>query len=311
MEKINKQSKFWFNYKPDPSWINEYVENKIDYRDGDIIISVPPKSGTTWTMNIVHQIRNGGDPNFKDIYIEVPWLGFLEEPGITTEELVDRINKMSYNRRRAFKTHSEIGKIPFIPVNDKEKRTVKYIVVFRNPEEALVSFKIFIENHKDEWYKKWNMSRTSYKDFSTFYKDMVVNKIFYKLLNFIKCWWPKRNEPNVLFIHFSDMKKNHEKSIKKISDFLGYKHTKEQWNNILKYTSFDWMKKNHIKFELQEIAPTALKTGGMIRKGKSGKSKEDGMTDEISADLLSRFQKELSSPTWDNALKWFYYGVSF
>ena len=72
------------------------------------------------------------------------------------------------------------------------------------------------------------------------------------------------------------------------------------------------------KFELQEIAPTALNTGAMIRKGKSGKSKEDGMTDKISADLLNRFQEELSSPKWecksewesDRALQWFYYGCT-
>ena len=27
------------------------------WREGDIVVSVPGKSGTTWTMNIVHQLR--------------------------------------------------------------------------------------------------------------------------------------------------------------------------------------------------------------------------------------------------------------
>ena len=51
-----------------PPWINDTIQQRIEWRDGDIVVSVPPKSGTTWTMNIVHQLRSGGDPSFADIY---------------------------------------------------------------------------------------------------------------------------------------------------------------------------------------------------------------------------------------------------
>ena len=51
-----------------PPWINDTIQQQIEWRDGDIVVSVPPKSGTTWTMNIVHQLRSGGDPTFVDIY---------------------------------------------------------------------------------------------------------------------------------------------------------------------------------------------------------------------------------------------------
>jgi hypothetical protein len=56
------------------SWINTALQTKVAYRAGDTMISVPPKSGTTWTMNIVHQLRTGGDADFLDIYREVPWV---------------------------------------------------------------------------------------------------------------------------------------------------------------------------------------------------------------------------------------------
>ena len=32
--------------------------------------------GTTWAMNIFHQLRTGGDPDFKDIYQIIPWVEF-------------------------------------------------------------------------------------------------------------------------------------------------------------------------------------------------------------------------------------------
>ena len=61
-------------------WLNPPLQKKIEYRPTDTIISVPAKSGTTWTMNIFHQLRTGGDADFKDIYQEVPWAEFMERP---------------------------------------------------------------------------------------------------------------------------------------------------------------------------------------------------------------------------------------
>ena len=67
----------------------------------------PAKSGTTWTMNIFHQLRTGGDPDFKDIYAEVPWLEFKERPDQPDEELLERWKQLP--SPRAFKSHSMPG----------------------------------------------------------------------------------------------------------------------------------------------------------------------------------------------------------
>ena len=41
-------------------WIDVTMQQQVAWRDGDIVISVPVKSGTTWMMNIVHQLRSRG-----------------------------------------------------------------------------------------------------------------------------------------------------------------------------------------------------------------------------------------------------------
>jgi hypothetical protein len=51
-----------------PPWIQPDIQQKIEWRDGDVVVSVPLKSGTTWTMNIVHQLVTGGTSDFQDIY---------------------------------------------------------------------------------------------------------------------------------------------------------------------------------------------------------------------------------------------------
>jgi hypothetical protein len=46
-------------------WINLDMQKQMAWRDGDIVISVPLKSGTNWMLNIVHQLRSGGDPQLR------------------------------------------------------------------------------------------------------------------------------------------------------------------------------------------------------------------------------------------------------
>lgn len=290
-----------------PPWIVSEIQQKIKWRDGDIVISVPPKSGTTWTMNIAHQLLTGGTADFSDIYEEVPWIEFLGFPGQPQQDVVDRVDAMPADARRAFKTHSAPPGVPFLASGSAQD--VKYIVVFRNPEEALVSFWPFLDKHSDEWFALWGMPREALcrPDFSSFYSDVVnAHGMQGAFFGFLAAWWPLRHEPNVMFIHFSDMKRDHEASIRKIAAFLGTEQTDDQWTKILEYTSFPWMKQNEDKFEASTAGKVRiLNSGAMIRQGEVGKAKADGMTDEISRHLRAAGGQICSDPA---AVDWLYEG---
>jgi aryl sulfotransferase len=283
------------------------IQQKIEWRDGDVVISVPPKSGTTWTMNIVHQLLTGGTADFRDIYEEVPWIEFLGHPGQTHQDVLDRVVAMPATRRRAFKTHSAPPEVPFM--KGGPDRNVKYIVVFRNPEEALVSFWPFLEKHSDEWFDLWQMPRAALcrPDFPSFYSEVIDSHGMQgAFFGFLAAWWPLREERNVLFIHFSDMKRDHQASMRKIAEFLGVEPGDDQWPAILKYTSIRWMKQNEDKFEASTAGKVPiLKSGAMIRKGEVGAATSDGMTDDI-----SRHLRELGSRICPDAaaVDWLYEG---
>lgn len=270
-----------------PPWIDPDIQQKIEWRDGDVVISVPIKSGTTWTMNIVHQLLTGGTSDFRDIYEQVPWIEFLGFPGQPHQDVVDRVSAMPADARRAFKTHSAPPRLPFRASGSD--REVKYVVVLRNPEEAIVSFWPFLEMHSDIWLDLWGVPREALcrPDFSTFYSDVIDGQGMQgAFFGFLAAWWPFRNEPNVLFIHFSDMKQDHEASIRKIAEFLDTEPTDVQWTRILEYTSFPWMKQNENKFEASTVGKVPiLSSGAMIRQGEAGKAMADGMTAEISRHL--------------------------
>ena len=267
-----------------PPWIDETIQQQIGWRDGDIVIAVPPKSGTTWTMNIVHQLRSGGDANFTDVYREVPWIEFVSAPGKAVADIVAGIDAMPADRRRAFKSHAGPGVLPFQAAGAGPD--VRYVVVVRSPDEALASFRPFIASHSDAWFDLWQAPKDALigADLDEFFAGMGSHMLVPMVFGFLAAWWPLRHAPNVHFVHYADLKRDPATSIRGIADFLGFEVSDAQWPNILEYTSFAWMKAHEDKFELRGVTEVPiLDPGAMIRKGQVGASSEDGITPQIAA----------------------------
>jgi len=290
-----------------PPWLNPQIQQEVALRDGDIWISVPVKSGTNWMMNIVHQLLTGGDAGFDSIYSVVPWPELVERPGQPPREVLDRLAAMPAGRRRAMKSHSAPPELPFVKAG--QGKDVKYIAVCRNPEEALVSFKLFLDKHTDAFFDLWKVPRAALTrpDFGTFYREVVEPKGMQGMFfGFVAGWWPLRNEPNVLLLHYADIKHGGGKVLRRIADFLGEKPTEAAWTAIEQHASFEWMKANEAKFETFPCAVVPiLEVGAMIRKGKVGAAHEDGMTKEIAGELRAFGSKIVSDPA---ALGWLYDG---
>jgi aryl sulfotransferase len=286
-------------------WIDPTMQQEVRWRDGDIVISVPAKSGTTWTMNIVHQLRSGGDPDFADVYAEVPWLEFVTSPTADRAELVAAFERLPHDRRRAFKSHSAPPDLPY--VDPGSGTDVRYVVTVRNPDEAVASMRPFIAAHSNAWFDLWQIPKGEIvgPDLPTFFEHMgpmLVGGIF----GFIAAWWPLRHQPNVHLVHFNDLKREPEASVRSIADFLGFDPTEEQWAEVLEYTSFAWMKAHEDKFEIRTICEVPpLDSGAMIRKGKIGASADDGVTPEMSAAIRATGSEIVANPL---ALTWCYQG---
>lgn len=289
-----------------PPWINPEIQQRMRWRDGDIVVSVPVKSGTTWTMNIVHQLREGGDPAVADIYAEVPWIEFVPGPAHSVDAIVARLDGLPATRRRAMKSHSAPPMLPYqAPGTGPD---VRYIVVVRSPEEAIVSMFPFIAAHSDAWFDLWRVPKHALvkPDFATFFAEVANPGFIGSIFDFVARWWPLRHADNVLLLHFSDMTRDHEGTIRRIAAFLGYQPTAAQWPVILECTSFPWMKAHQGKFEVQTAADVpVLNEGAMIRKGKTGAAQADGMTDAIAEAMAQIGRGILTDPV---AFEWAYRG---
>ena len=289
-----------------PPWIDETIQEKIAWRDGDVVVSVPAKSGTTWAMNIVHQLRSGGDPTFADIYAEVPWLEIVPRPDTDINDLVSAFDAMPRDTRRAFKSHAAPPTLPF--QRSGAGPDVRYLVVARSPDEAIASFRPFISAHSDAWFDLWQFDKDAIvgPDFETFIAGFASHALVPKIFGFLASWWRLRNESNVMLVHYSDLKREPDASIRQIADFLDFDVPEPSWPAILEYTSFAWMKAHEDKFELRSVTDIPiLEPGAMIRKGQTGTSVEDGITPQI-ADAIAEIGRTILTDR--GAFDWCYHG---
>lgn len=166
-------------------------------REDDMFVVTFPKCGTTWTQHIAHLIFHKGVPpkSTVDFLTSSP---FLEMFGSEALELMERPGLI--------KSHLPYHMMPYHP-------SAKYIYVCRNPKDVCVSFFYhtrgfaaydFVNGTLEDFFEVFLEGKNEHGD----YFDNVLS------------WYEHRNDPNVLFIHYEDMKVEPTKYVLEIAKFL-------------------------------------------------------------------------------------------
>jgi len=108
--------------------------SEIDLRPGDIVVSTPPKSGTTWALAMVYLSLHGPDARFDTLSSVAPWVDFH---GGRPDTPVPKAQ--SVHGRRLFKTHTPLDGLPLVD-------GVAVITVYRDPGESLLSMRRHLRN---------------------------------------------------------------------------------------------------------------------------------------------------------------------
>jgi len=101
---------------------------------------------------------------------------------------------------------------------------------------------------------------------------LITNDLPDFYFGYLKAWWAVRHEPNVLLLHFSDLKVDLPGQVKRIAEFLGIDPT-AYMDKVLEKSSFKYMKANSKKFLLntgKNLDIVAVNDGGHIRSGETG-----------------------------------------
>lgn len=106
----------------------------FELRPGDIVISTPPKCGTTWTQMLCALLVFDG-PEFPAPLEQLsPWIDMLNRPVEEVHALLD-----AQKHQRVIKTHTPLDGVPF-------HDDVHYVVVGRDPRDVAVSWDHHLAN---------------------------------------------------------------------------------------------------------------------------------------------------------------------
>jgi len=243
---------------PDPTH-DPYALAHFKARPTDVLITTTAKAGTTWMQQILHQLRSGGDDQFYSIDDVVPWLE-LPRDGKHWSTVLAEYETLP--DPRIFKTHCTYEQTPGID-------TARFILTSRDPRDCCLSF----YHHKMDMTEeaKARMGVTHPESFDDFLDEWLKYESWYRN---ISSWWPHRNDDNVLWLRYENLKQDLNAGLDKILTFLSWKITDEQRKRILTLCSFEWMKANTPRFAQHDSTGEPIfKPGGFIRKGQVGDGK--------------------------------------
>lgn len=220
------------------------IWNDFVFRDDDIIISTYAKSGTTWMQQIIAQLLFDGAEGMEVAEMS-PWLDLRIPP---KEVKLPAVEAQSH--RRFLKTHLPVDALVF---SDK----AKYIYIGRDGRDVCWSFYNHHANANAVWYEALNdtpgrvgppIERPS-ASVVEYYKDWLDKDgfPFWSLWDNVRTWWEVRDLPNVLFVHFSNLKHDMPGEIRRIAEFIEAPIDESKWEQILLHCSFDYMKANATK----------------------------------------------------------------
>ncbi len=268
--------KKWGN--PDPTH-DPYALAHFQARPTDVLITTAAKAGTTWMQQILHQLRTGGDDQFQSIDDVVPWLELPRDGRHWREVLADYEMLTS---PRLFKTHCTYEQTPGTD-------TARIILTSRDPRDCCISFYHHKINMTDA--AKARMGITDPENFDEFLDGWLSFASWYRNVN---SWWPHRNNDNVLWLRYEDLKTDFDTAIDQILNFLDWKITDTQREKVLELTSFQWMKNNDQRFSRQGTSgESAFKPGKFIRKGQVGDGKAT-LTAEQEKRILDKARESLT-----------------
>ena len=203
----------------------DFIEKEFVAKDGDIFVVTYPRSGTTWTEQIVHLLVNNGEQGEQRLTDAVPWL----------ETLPHRPNGMleflkTMPRRRLFTSHLPHPLMPHL-----NNTTAKIVYVARNPKDVAIST-YFHDQSKSGYEGTWE------EHFQLFLKGDVG---FGSYFDHVLPWWQaSQHDMNILFLKYEDMKHDLAGNVAKLASFLNLQADSQLIDTVVALSSFQSMTSN-------------------------------------------------------------------
>ncbi len=272
----------------------------FEFRDGDIVIVAPSKSGTTWTQLLVALLVFGGPAFPEPVGKLSPWMDHPVQPvGLVHGALA------AQSHRRFIKTHTPLDGLPM-------RDDVSYVCVGRDPRDAFVSME-----HHDA-----NLDRDRLRELSGRTDDpppprpegdpvdrfldgpFAIGKWNVRwLAHFYTTFWKRRHLPNLELFHFAAYQRDLAAEIARLGRFLGIPVDDTTARRLAAEAGID-----RARSRATDIAPEAhlgifKDAEAFFRSGVSG-----GYRNRFTAAQLERYERRIGELVSPDLAEWIHGG---
>lgn len=181
-------------------------------RPGDIVVSTPPKSGTTWVQAIVALLLSGDPEGVAQVSATAPWVDYRRSD---PARMLARLDAQS--GRRQVKTHSPLDAVPFWP-------DLRYICVYRHPLDVHLSYCSHAANVRRGPVKPLYDGDPA----EVFARFLTANHAdgasLTSILWHYRATLAKAQRDNLLVLHYADMVADLPFAVRRIADHIGVRH---------------------------------------------------------------------------------------
>ncbi|MCA1843304.1 MAG: sulfotransferase domain-containing protein [Actinobacteria bacterium] len=280
----------------------------FELRPGDIIISVPAKSGTTW-MQTICALLIFQTPEFPASIDELsPWLEMRLRRKAEVWEMYRR-----QTNRRFIKSHTPFDGLP-------TGEGITYLCVGRDPRDVALSWNNHMENLElEKIFATLAAALEPDDDFGPppprpifdgereaaahwVDDDWPLENVAMSLagtIHHLKSFWDVRDRDDVVLLHYDDLQVDLEGEMRRLAGRLGIEVPEERWPALVKAATFSEMR-GRPEMVAPDTANAIWKsTADFFKRGTSGQ-----WSDVFDADLQARYEAKLRELAPADLIEW-------
>lgn len=281
----------------------------FEFRADDIVISTPPKCGTTWTQMLVALLLFDTADLPQPLAHLSPWLDMNTRP---LDEVLAELDAQTH--RRFIKSHLPFDSLPY-------DERVTYITCGRDPRDVAVSWSHHVSNIDFEKFVNQRIECVGADDLAElgppeFPPDDPVEAFWQWIesesnmgslagtVAHVGSFWHRRDDTNVVALHYGDLQRDVVGQMAYLAERLGVQRSPARIEELAPAASFERMRDG-----ADTVAPNSdqgwwKSTTDFFHRGTSGQWR-DVMTDAE----LPRYEKRIAEITTPEFAHWLHHGT--
>jgi len=267
----------------------------VRFRDDDIVVATYGKTGTTWMQQIVGQLIFRGDD--APLWDSSPWVDMRPVP---LEIVLETIEAQKH--RRFLKTHLPIDALVFSP-------KAKYLYIVRDGRDTAWSLYNHHAGFTDQAYPMFNNVfgregpplEPPTGDVVQYFREWLNGgglPLGVSFWEHVQGWYNARHLPNMLLVHFNDLKADLPGQMRRIAAFLGIGIDESRFQAMIEHCGIDYMRRAASEAPVLDMI---FKNGSttFFNKGTNGRWK-----DVLTAADLRKYDEVVQASLTPDCARW-------